>query len=182
MKRYIVLLLALLPILSSGQDENDKLKVHSVSLSPNLYAGNSATGFLSNLDLTLSMNKNIFKASVMGGTEVEICYFGSCYNDGYYSFDLMYGREFFKKQRLAIDVFAGVGYFNFQTSNPDPEHRGYLTKETIGFPVQARFRFKDGKVFNIGLQIHANINSVSSIIAIGPFFQWNFHPNKSQID
>ncbi len=180
MKRYIVLLFALLPVLSFGQEDQDQLTFHSISLSSNFYAGNSTTGFMGNIDLAFRKKEHIFKINAMSAAEIDICVWGPCYTDSYYSFDLMYGREFFKKQLLAVDLFAGVGYLNFQTSNPDPNNRGYLTKSTIGFPLQARFRFRDGKVFNLGLQIHGNINSAKSIIAFGPFFQWNFHISKSQ--
>ena len=162
--------------LNYGQEMDGKFKVKSVSLAPNFYIGNGNTGFMGNLDLVFNKNRHLFKASIMVASEIDVCVWGPCYSDNYYSFDLMYGREFFVKKGIAIDVFAGVGYLLFETSNPDL--RGYMTKKTIGFPIQARLRFRDGKTFNLGLQLHSNVNSASSLFAIGPFFQWNFHTSK----
>lgn len=127
------------------------------------------------------MNQHIFKAGVLGAGELQVCFWGECYNDQYSSFDLMYGRKFFNHRVVAIDVFAGVSYFNFKTRNPEPRESGYETKNTIGFPIQGRIRFLDGKAFNLGLQLHANINTASSIISAGPFFQWTFKPVKKEV-
>lgn len=178
--RNLMLLLGfvLFSILSFGQDGESKLKFHSISISPNFYVGNGNTGFMGNLDVALMMKEHIFKASLMSASEIDVCVWGPCYNDQYYSFDLMYGMELLKKRGMAVDLFAGVGYFHFKTRNP--ELRGYIKKQTIGFPLQGRFRFRDGKMFNLGIQLHANVNTSSSIIAIGPFFQWTFNSRNTE--
>ena len=168
----------LLPGFQVAQEESPKLKLHSASISPNFYAGNGNTGFLVNADLALSLGNHLFKASALAASEVDICVLGPCYSDNYYSFDLMYGQEFKVGERTAIDLFAGAGYLKFKTRNPNRDERGYVEYNTIGFPLQGRLRFRDGKTFNVGIQMHANINLESSIIAFGPFFQWNFHPRE----
>ncbi len=114
----------------------------------------------------------------MAASEIDICIWGPCNTDNYYSYNLMYGREFLVENRIGIDVFAGVGFFKFQTY--DSGRRENVTKNTVGIPVQSRIRFRNGKIFNVGLQVHFNVNSASSIFAIGPFFQWNFHSNKKE--
>lgn len=135
---------------------------------------------MGNLDVAVSLKEHIFRLSSMAASEVDVCVWGPCLNDEIYSFDVMYGREFLKDSRLAIDLFAGVGCFNLKTQNHEPSQSGYLTKNTIGFPVQVRLRFREGKKFNLGLQLHGNINAESSMIAIGPFFQWTFNPVKKR--
>lgn len=177
MKNYILLFVLLFPWWHFGQEEGQTLKFHSASLSPNFYSGNNATGFMGNLDLAFKIDEHILKASVMAAAEVDIW---TSYKDNYYSYDLMYGREFMAARSIAIDLFGGVGYLHFKTRNPDTRQKGYVDEKTIGFPLQGRVRFRHGKVFNMGIQIHANVNSASSIIAVGPFFQWNFHPSKSK--
>ncbi len=177
----LIFSLSLLPILCSGQEVESKLKFHSISIAPNLYAANSNTGFMGNLDLAASIKEHIFKLSTMAASEVDICVWGPCLNDEIYSFDVMYGREFLKDRKLAIDLFAGVGYFNLKTQNREANQSGYISKKTIGFPVQARLRLREGKEFNLGLQLHGNINAESSLVAIGPFFQWTFNPVKKEM-
>lgn len=175
---FSLMIFLLLSSFHYGQEPDGKFELHSVSLAPNFYASNSSTGFMGNLDLTFNKNRHLFKASVMAAAEIDICFWGPCYTDNYYSYDLMYGREFIGKKGVALDVFAGVGYFHFKTSNPDPNNRGYMSKKTIGFPIQTRLRFRDGEIFNLGLQLHFNVNNASNIFAIGPFFQWNFNPRQ----
>lgn len=176
-KHYYILVLLLVSFLSFGQENQEKLKFHSNSFALNFYSGNNATGFMVNLDAAVKKGPHIFKAFAMTAAELEVL---SSYNDNYYSFDLLYGREFSQNQGIAFDLFAGIGYYHFKTRNPDVDKRGYLSKKTIGFPLQGRLRFRDGKIFNLGIQFHANINNASSIISFGPFFQWNFERNKSK--
>ena len=178
MKHTFLFFTLLFPLLHVAQEESPRLKIHSASISPNFYAGNGNTGFLGNADVSFSFGKHLLKASALAASEVDVCILGPCYNDNYYSFDLMYGQEFKLGETTAIDLFAGAGYFKFQTRNPNRDERGYVRYNTIGFPLQGRLRFRDGKTFNVGIQIHANINTESSIFAIGPFFQWNFHPTR----
>jgi hypothetical protein len=180
LKNYLFLFILLFPWFHFGQEDVQKLKFHSMSLSPNFYSGNGNTGFMGNADLAVSLGNHIFKASAMAAAEIDICVWGTCYTDSYYSYDLMYGQKFMAGKTIAIDLFAGAGFLHFETRNPDSRQKGYISEKTIGFPLQGRVRFRHGKVFNIGVQFHGNINSASSIIAVGPFFQWNFHPEKSQ--
>ncbi len=176
-KYYILFIILLCPWSHFGQENQQRFKFHSTSLSPNFYSGNNATGFMVNLDLAFAIDGHILKASVMAAAEVDIW---TSYQDNYYSYDFMYGREFMAGRSIAIDLFGGVGYLHFKTRNPDTRQKGYVDEKTLGFPLQGRLRFRHGKVFNLGVQIHSNVNGASSIIAVGPFFQWSFHPEKSQ--
>lgn len=172
-----ILVSVLFSNLQYAQESDSNFKVHSVSLAPNYYTGNSSNGFLANADLVFSQNNlNLFKVSVMGASESSVCVMGPCRTDEYQSYSLMYGREFLSDKGVGLDLFAGAGYFQYKTKNQEPYERGYKKENTIGFPIQGRVRFRNGKAFNLGVQLHANINSASSIFAIGPFFQWNFHP------
>lgn len=65
MKNPVLLFLLLVSLCFLGQEDVQKLKVHSISLSPNFYSGNNATGFMGNADLAFSIDGQILKASVM---------------------------------------------------------------------------------------------------------------------
>lgn len=176
--RIVICILAslLCSTLQYAQESGNNFKVHSISLAPNFYAGNSSSGFLVSADLVLNKDLHLFKVSAMAASEVDVCVMGPCYSDEYRSYSLMYGREFLPNKSIGIDLFAGAGYFHFKTNDRTPRARGYKSENTVGFPLQGRVRFRNGKAFNLGIQMHANINSASSLFAIGPFFQWNFHP------
>lgn len=176
--KNILALLLFVPWVFMAQSDHDNFRFKSNSIATNYYSGNGKSGFLAGLDLSFQKVDHIFKVSAMAAAEVDIC-LGECLQDNVYSFDALYGRELPIGRSMALDIFAGVGYFHLKTANPDTRQHNYVSEKTVGFPLQGRFRFRRGKIFNMGLQLHANINGASSIIAIGPFFQWNFHPDRN---
>ncbi|HBK71708.1 MAG TPA: hypothetical protein DDZ39_08670 [Flavobacteriaceae bacterium] len=78
---------------------------------------------------------------------------------------MLYGKEIPIKNWLAIDLFAGLGYFKFNY-NQGSSTKEYK-KDTMGFPLQSRIKFKTGKTFSLGLQLHSNINSATTIYQPG---------------
>lgn len=189
--RKLLLILALVAftgdILAQDEVGNRKLEFHSIAFSPlGFYTSNRDGGLAINIEVDVNYGEHVFKLYGGTGSEVQINIFGSPINDTYTEWSLMYGREFLGGQDyFFIDIFAGIGYFKFTydkgaTENIYPNYTyddyGNLPRErkeaVIGLPLDLKLRFKTGKIFCLGLQVHANFNSATTIVQTGIFLQW----------
>ena len=154
----------------SAQNDNKGIEFHSISFSPlSLYTSDRDGGFGMNLDLAINSGNHIFKIYAGGASEVAVDFGDGSINDSFGEYNLLYGREFKVKERVGIDLFAGVGYFNFTYDGGSPTEN---KEAVIGFPLQAKIRFNAGRIFSLGLQLHSNLNSATTIFQPGIFLQW----------
>ena len=188
--RKLLLILALFTFIGNmfAQDivEKRKIEFHSIGFSPlSFYTSNRDGGVALNIELGANYGEHVFKLYGGTGSEFQIIVLGSPITDSYTEWSLMYGREFQgAKNYLFFDVFAGIGYFNFTydkgatediynyPSDPNLNYPREREKGVLGIPLDVKLRFKTGRIFSIGLQVHANFNSATTIVQPGIFLQW----------
>ncbi len=188
-KILFTLLFSSLTILASAQEEvnnevvaNNKFEFHSISFSPiGFYASQASAGLGANLDLAVNYGKNIFKLYANGGSEFVINTFGEPIYDSYDEYGILYGKTIQLKSKVNFDYFAGLSFFKytFNKNSSASEYDYYYepndeesVKKVIGLPLQAKLRFNTGRIFSLGLQIHANLNTATAVIQPGLFLQW----------
>ncbi len=173
MKTIIVASIFLISVMGISQSDGKKEQFifKSFSFSPGVYSNNSNTGIALSGDINYAYNKNIYTFSAIAGGVVCGDFFGSCRSENFEQLNILYGRELMLTKKIVIDVHAGLGYFSYKSSSTIGTESGRST--TVGFPLTAKLRFKTGNRFSIGLQLHANVNSVSTIYTAGVLFQWN---------
>ena len=171
MKNLFFITLILSFILSvNAQDDNKGIEFHSISFSLNGYLAegldseydNDQYGIGLNFDIAMNKGLHIFKLYGSIGGEADILG-----GDYFREYNLMYGRELNIKEWFEIDFFAGIGFFkyNYDTSSPN--------KFVVGFPLQSKIRFNTGRIFSLGIQLHININSTTTMFyQSGIFCQW----------
>ncbi|WP_432670903.1 hypothetical protein [Flavobacterium sp. SM2513] len=162
--------------------ETDKFQIHSISVSPiGFYASQASAGFGANADVAVNYGKNIFKLYANGGSEFVINTFGASIYDSYEEYGILYGRTIQLKSKVDFDYFAGLSFFKYTSNNNSSasEYDYYYepnaeesVKKVIGVPLQAKLRFKLTRVFSLGLQLHTNINTATSIFQPGFFVQF----------
>ncbi len=152
-----------------AQDDDNGIEFHSVSLSPlSVYFSNRDGGVGLNLDVAFNKGKHIFKVYAGGAIAASDIVLGDNKNDQFLEFNLMYGRALNLTNWFGIDLYAGVGYFDFYY---DKGSSVEYNVGTIGFPLQSRIRFNTGRFFSLGVQFHSNINSATTIHLPGIFVQ-----------
>ena len=171
MKKLFLTIFFLSIILSvTAQNENKGIEFHSISFSPlNVYFSDRDSGFGMNLDVSFNTGQHIFKVYAGGASEFGINLGGESINDSFAEYNILYGRELKIKKWFGIDFFAGVGSFNFTY---DKGSSTESKNNVIGFPLQSKIRFNTGRIFSLGVQLHSNINSATTIYQPGIFLQW----------
>lgn len=177
MKAFIFIICLFFCFNISAQDDNKGLEFHSISISLNGYLAegfdsdlqDKNSGFGLNFDIAVNKGPHIFKLYAGGGSEVNLDLWGESENDKFKEYNLMYGRELNIKEWFGIDLFAGVGFFRYiyERSSQTKSKKG-----VFGFPLQSKIRFNTGRIFSLGLQLHSNINSATTIFQSGIFVQW----------
>lgn len=165
MKNLFLTILFFSIILNINAQEKDKETLfYSISFSPlNIYSDNTSGGLGLNADVSFNKGNHIFKIYLGCATEFKL--FGGA-ADTFVEYNLLYGRKLEITKWVGIDLFAGLGYFNFSDSSLKSK------KETIGFPLQGKIRFNTGPKFSLGLQLHRNTNNVKNVNHYGIFLQW----------
>ncbi len=173
MKTIIIASIFLISVMGISQSDgkNEQFTFKSFSFSPSIYFNSSNTGIALSGDISYAYNKSIYTFSAIAGGVVCGDFFGSCNSESFGQINILYGRELMLTKKIVIDVHAGLGYFSYKSSSIIGTESGHST--TVGFPLTTKLRFKTGNRFSIGLQLHANINSVNTIYAAGILFQWN---------
>ncbi len=188
--RFIIVFSLFSTILFS---QEDKLKFHSISFSfPSIYFDNHTGGIAFSLDVSFKKELHIYKIFGLTGSEYNLSILDPSRREDFNEIDLLYGREFGVNKWLYFDFYGGVGFFKQTISIPEaisgtgggscgfggfcfniPDYEYKRNRNyTIGLPLQSKIRFKTGKQFSLGIQLHTNINSVNTIYNIGLFFQW----------
>jgi len=156
----------------SQEDQvSDNFAYRSFSISPfGIYAGGS-NGVTVSGDVSFDYGKNIFSLGLGAGTEGNVI--GK--NHDFFEVNFLYGRSIPLSGKIFTDIFIGAGYFHFNTFGFIPEigRSGDISEKTIGFPIGAKFQFKIGPRYSMGLKLGANINSVETIGTLGLVLQWN---------
>jgi hypothetical protein len=170
MKKYSILLL-LLPLLCSGQEETQKdFEFNFISLNPlSVYRTGQTGGFCIGGDVSFMYKENTFLISAQFGAELGIL---SDYSDSFSGVSLLWGKEFELNYWLQSDVFVGLSYFYYKTGNV--AIRGYDRTTTVGIPITSKLKFMIGDHFSFGPQLRLNINSVQTVVSLGVAFQVDF--------
>lgn len=168
----ISVLLNIFSVDAQEEGRSEKFAYRSFSFSPlGIYAGgNSGPAFSG--DVSFDYGKNIFILEIGAGTEGNII--GN--SDAFTELNLLYGRSFPLSEKIFTEVFAGAGYFHFNTYgviDSETGKRGEIDKKTIGFPIGAKLQFKLGPRYSMGVKVGANINSVETVGMAGLILQWN---------
>ena len=191
--RKLLIILALFTFIGNmfAQDvvEKRKLEFHSIGFSPlSFYTSNRDGGVALSIELAANYGEHVFKLYGGTGSEMTINIWGTPISDTYTEWSLMYGREFQAgKDYVFFDVFAGIGYFNFTydkgatediypnynyPSDPNLYYPREIEKGVVSIPIDLKLRFKTGRIFSLGVQVHANFNSATTIVQPGIFLQW----------
>ena len=168
MKTIITSIFLFLCISIKAQDNGqEKLKLHSFSFSPlNVYFDNHTGGLSFSAEGVLKKENNLYKLLILGGSEFN---FLGGRKDSFIEIDALFGKELFIADWFYLDIFAGVGYFNYK--EPDQESNGMIENQTAGVPLQSKLRFQTKSPLAFGVQLHANMNRLNTIYNIGAFIQ-----------
>jgi hypothetical protein len=168
MKKNLIIVAVFLMLKTFGQEES--LKIKHVSLGAgfftliNNYQSNlSGGGAMYMGELGVSYQKNLFLISYHEGIEFE--FMGSV--DFFYKeVSLSYGRELKLKNWLAIEGYAGLGYFdlNFYGSNT-----------SISFPLRINTKFYFNKKFGMGLSCNYSVNNISNYLSFNQILFYRFN-------
>jgi len=121
----------------TAQKDNKEIEFHSISLSPlSIYFADRDGGLGANIDVSFNSENHIFKIYVGGASEFTINLGGESIKDSFGEYNLLYGRELNIKKWLGIDLFTGVGFFNFVYNGGSSS--GEYKKGVIGFPLQSK--------------------------------------------
>ncbi|MCH9661822.1 MAG: hypothetical protein K0U54_13035, partial [Bacteroidetes bacterium] len=123
-----------------------------------------------NASLTYSYQKHLFSLGWSYGDEFSII---GGNGESYNQYNLQYGREFALTRTVFIELYGGAGLFSYKSLIIDPLKEGKETINTLGIPLNGKFRVHTGPRFSIGIQAGHNINSQQSITTAGLFIQWN---------
>lgn len=161
------------------------IEFHSIAFSPlSFYSSNRDGGVALDIELGFNYGLNVVKLYAGSGSEFTVSVFGASITDSYTEVSVLYGRELKAGEFFFVDLFAGIGYFAFTYDGgaiPTNTFNYYTNsfntigeykKTVIGIPLDLKFRFQTGRLFSLGLQIHGNINSATSIVQPGLFLQW----------
>ena len=197
MKTTLSVLILCISIICFSQ--NKKLKFHRFSLSFPVISTNTENGNRSlaiSIDTELKYKNHLFKSFLQAGAELNISVFGPSREVSFLETDIMYGRQLYLNNWLDISGFLGLGAFFESSSIPVRSTTSNSTsgvgwpgildfssitytysnnkETTIGFPLQIITRIKTYKKFFIGIQLHSNFNSISSIFGFGINLSWKF--------
>jgi hypothetical protein len=142
---------------------------HSITITPiGAYINDRHGGALGNISIGVAYKKNIVKAYLEGGGEVNL--FGS--GESILEFGGLYGKEFDMSRKLSLDVFAGIGYtiYNFPSTFPAIIE----DTESYAIPFEVSLRWKLAKVFQTGFRLKASYNEIAPYINPGFFMQFRF--------
>ena len=157
---------------SQEEEVSKSFSYRSFSISPlGIYVGGNAGVAISG-DVSFDYGKDIFSLGIVGGTEGN--FIGS--SDDFTEINFLYGRSFSVSEKVFIEPFIGAGYFHFNTYgyiDSEKRRKGDIDKNTIGFPLGAKFQFRLGPRYSMGIKLQANINSVESLGTLGLVLQWN---------
>ncbi|OUR94467.1 hypothetical protein A9Q87_02170 [Flavobacteriales bacterium 34_180_T64] len=163
--RFVGLALWLLSVTVFAQNtiNKDKLKFNSFSITPlEVFLTDNDGGASITGELSYSYGKHIFTFSATVGETIAV--FGR--GDRFQQLNILYGRALKLKEWFFIDTNAGVGLFLYNNGNN--------RFSEIGIPLVAKFRFKTGDKFSIGIKLQANINRIDNIYSAGLLLQWNY--------
>ncbi|RMA65706.1 hypothetical protein [Ulvibacter antarcticus] len=170
----LIIVCSFLLVLSNSVAQNEAgFQIYSASGTIGGYFDKDTGGAAGGLDVVFDLNNNKFRFSAMGGSELKVNVLGPNRSDVFVEANLSYGRELSINDWLFAEFYGGLGYFYFKKANS--ENFEFTNYNTIGFPIDARIRFQLGANFGIGLQLHSNLNSASTIYYVGPFFQLKFN-------
>ena len=177
----VLLLVLLITALSTAQQEN-KFRLHSVSLGIGYFdylrSDLDNVSFIDepskkanlnlNGDVAFQLDDYIFSFYFALGLVDPIPYKQSSYSE----YNLTIGKVFLNKNWFALEGHLGMGYFEYreryQPNGPVEPFGG------LGFPLRIKANFYLSKHFAIGLNPNANINFDSSILTINLIGQIRF--------
>lgn len=176
-----------------SQEPDNSLRFYSISFSPlNAYTSSSSEGIALSLDLNLKKGNTLIKVFALTGSESDISGFAeSDISENFYEMDILLGNEIEAKSWLYIDYFAGLGLKDLITNTPEKipgsghpagsgifsytqyEYRDNKSHNVkLALALQSNLRFKTGKRFSLGLQLHTNITTSNTMISYGLLFRW----------
>ena len=171
MKRTIIIILLSVAINCYAQN-NKKVEIYSISFSPlSIYTASQDRngGIGINIEIAHKSKNNIYKLYAGIASEFSISIFGKSITDSYTEFNFLYGRELKVNEWFEIDLFGGIGLFNY-VNNGEPLKK--YKRVVIGFPLQSKLRINSSEIFSLGLQLQNNINRNTNIFQFGIFLQW----------
>lgn len=159
--KYILIAFLLVSITAKAQEENTRWKVASVELVPaafGIYDNDFAFG--GGLGITIQKNKHHFKAAINAVVDPILSS-----ENGFSSFELLYGRDFDLGNTWSLYTFLGVGYVSIDEV--------LINEETIGIPLNIYVKKKD-KRFVVTPNIYINFNEFRTAATLGILLQYNF--------
>lgn len=160
--KYILILVSTFMF---SQTEN-KIKFNYLSFGGGIYKQQhyKNDGLTTNIDLSIRYNKNLvilYLAGGLGGNDNQKSILIIDALNSYSEFDLLYGREFIVSDWFKIEGQLGFGTFSQNISITDDSNRN-----TIGFPIRAKFLLYPFKKFGIGFNPNLNVNVLTISLLI----------------
>ena len=170
-KAFIFVAIAFITFTAKAQESRSKIKLYAVNVGLGSFHFqkdiNGHDGVSVITDLTISLNKNLISASYLRGTSIKILE-GPNYSFEEYS--LLYGREWKAINWLRFEGFAGLGYFNQNSKDPNIGN-----DNTISFPLKVNTKFYFNKKFGMGFNTNYSINSVNNNFSTNLIFHYKFN-------
>ena len=171
-KAFIITAIAFSTFVCKAQEESSsKIKVYAVNVGVGSFHFqkdiNGHDGVSVITDLTISLNKNLISGFYLAGTSIKIL---DGYNYGFKEVSLLYGREWKATNWLRFEGFAGLGYFNQNTKDPN-----IGDDSTISFPLRVNTKFYFTKKFGMGFNTNYSINSINNNFSTNLIFHFRFN-------
>ncbi|MEH6535235.1 MAG: hypothetical protein V7719_02495 [Psychroserpens sp.] len=171
---------------SQNAERKNKLKFNSFSFTlPEFSIAKGLNiGLGVTLDASVSYNNHVFAFaySVVDKSSSD-GWFEDSSSIRFVQSNFLYGREFRSSEHFFIDIYAGIGFLNYDKKEQIFNGTGFLglgsekmdeSASAIGFPVVMKFRYLFREHFSLGIRVAGNFNSVSNLASFGLLFQWNY--------
>ncbi|MES2410966.1 MAG: hypothetical protein V4535_05930 [Bacteroidota bacterium] len=170
-KTIFITAIALSSLTAKAQESGSKIKLHAANVGLGTFHFqkdiNGRDGLSFFTDLTVSLGKNLITASYLGGASVKLLD-GPTYT--FEEFNLLYGREWKAVNWLRFEGFAGIGYYDQNSKDPNIGH-----DNAISFPLRVNTKFYFTKKFGMGLNTNYSINSVNNNFSNNVIFHYRFN-------
>lgn len=133
-------------------------------------SGRQGGGASISSDLSFLYGKHIF--SISGGLASEVAILDARLESAK-QLNLLYGRDWNLDGITHIELHGGAGYFFFKVPGSSFFGTEDEIRETIGFPVVLKIRFRTGPRFSLGFRVQRNFNSANDMLSVGFILQWN---------
>lgn len=172
--RSLLLLTCLMLIRTSLLAQDNRLKLHAVSLGVGIASTaseSSETGLGLNFDFSTMVKSHIISFNSNIGTYIET----ERGEESFFELNLTYGRKWELGKKFAIEGHLGIGIFTFDEEIEDANFNFDFPGVTTGFPFRIKLLYYPIERFGISLNPNINFNEGFTAYTINLILQYNFN-------